>query len=340
MAFGRFQKCVFLMGVMLWTGIYFWAIDIDYIFDILSLLPLVIAVVGTFVSILAMRSSMKDFLSWNCFFIGLYLIVSFLPNLTSEDVIEFVLSLAFLIAGIATCLLGLNLWCGFDFNIVRIRAISATIVISALIVLAFNWHLKTGYLEFFIDNHGIILLLMVGVSIELVATDNSLGYTSLAKKTRHNVKAMEMQMTTMNDAYILRPNIGLIRDLIENKESGSVRMLLLSVDFGERPMVFRKDLESGNTKLEIFAPNHTYINPLKIMTIREIEYFEDHFIVFGDNGSFVKINVLDKVQENMDQALIFGHQIDLDKYMRRMSHRRQIKKNSKDNTKKEKKQPE
>ena len=331
MNISRFNKSIVAITIMLLVGVYYWLLDgWDEMITLQELIPLAIIIVGTAASLLAMRTSLRDVLSMMCIFIGLYLIAKFITQINSEFDGLFLLSLSCIVAGIFISLLGLSLWSGYDFNIVRIRIGAFVILGLGAFYLLYNFHRRTSILDFFIDNQGMILILLLGISIALIAIDRSLGYSSITTRMKQTVKSAENHMMSLKDAYILRSNVDTIKNL-ENKEgSGEAHILLMSHDLDERQLVFKKDRSTGTLRMEINAPSHSYINPVITLEVDSIVFDEDHFTVYGKGGKWSRILIHDRIPENFDNPKLFGREINLNRIIRKRKLYMLAKKNSKE----------
>ena len=328
----RYMKALIAILIMLLSGTYFLLNeDLQDLMEPDEIIPFLIIIVGTVVCLFAMRSSLKDVLSAQCVFIGLYLITKALPNIFTDIDEHFLITLLMFVVGVAIVFMGVNLWCGYNYNIVRIRFASLVVMAIGGIQIAVYWLITCqidgiDFVAFFNRCLGVLMVLMQGVSIALIAYDHSLGYTSLNTLFRHNVRAMEMRMNLVEDAYILSPNIKLI-DKVSNSDDDRVMMTLFSNSTVKRTMVFRRT--GGQSVLEINARDHTYINPIISMDVSDIVYSDDTITFYGYEGHRIRIMVYDKIQENYDKPMFFGQQIDIDTFVDERKLRKLFKKNIK-----------
>ena len=331
----RLVKCLVTIFMMIVSGIFLWVNDTTYgMTDLRAIIPFVSLMLGSVHSLaVVFKRSMKDVLCSIAVVVGIYLILRFVPNLVSDNDIEFLYGVAFTLMGVILVLLGVNLWSGFDYNIVRLRNCSIGLSVICFLYVVMMWRTTRNLPELIDLCSESIILMIFGISVFVISSDPSLGFSSLTKRMSDNVKSMSVRMISMKDAYILSPNVELIRDLVYDRPDGSVHMLLMSNEYGSRTITLRKDKDTGAVRLDVHAPNHTFMNPLRTIDVRDLYITDRDITIYGDNGDWMRFSVYDSIQEDYNKAMILGHQIDIDKFINNRKLGRIVGKNKKDELK-------
>ena len=99
---------------------------------------MVLLIVGSFLVARTSRSSLKDSLAIASMFMGAYIVLNAAVGLMSENDRVFVFYLCMFMAGGAVIFFGCGLFAVVNYNIIRIRCLSAVVLGAALIYLVTN----------------------------------------------------------------------------------------------------------------------------------------------------------------------------------------------------------
>ncbi|AGI47929.1 hypothetical protein TALC_00934 [Thermoplasmatales archaeon BRNA1] len=304
----RFQKAIFLVFMMLVTGTAFWLFNDDRdVHNIISICGFAIMVAGSVLILYEMERSLKDSLAMASMVLGIYLFVMFSPNLLSDISISFIISMALMMAGGAVFVFGINLWCGSDYNIVRIRVYSLAVMAGSGVQIYFMYVFRHGYVSWLEQSWEMWVIFLLALSFLLVAMDSSLGFVGTMRSIRHSLKAITRRMDVVGDAYILEEDAKQIEAIVSEKK-GSVETVLRSNDYGNRPMSVTA--EDGKVRLGISSEHHVYADPVILMDVESFVRTDAYLRMFSPEGRRIRIMVFDYVQEDMSKPLLFGREFD------------------------------
>ncbi len=323
MKISRLTKCYISVILMVMVAIGFLLLG-DGISpkDPTDLIPMAVMIMGAIVTYHQTKSSMKDFLTSVCFFIGLYMVINSAINILTNDDEIFLISLGIGMAGFAIMLLGINLWCGYDYNIVRIRMLSGITVAVIFFIILLYFLEEKDIVDVFERFNRLLLMLLLSASIYAISNEPSLGYSSVSQNTKHNVRAIEMQLIGMNDGYLLKTDADILTDAFMNRVQ-SPRITLRSKTYGNRDIKLNLS-EDGKRLLEIHSPNHTYVNPSSTYIVEEVINHNDRIDLYCSDGQWVRMMILESIPEDFDKAKIFGKEIDITAFVQSRMKKKSI----------------
>ncbi len=268
---------------------------------------MVVMVLGAFLVVHFVVRGMKKVLAVSSMTIGIYLILSFATGLISSDDAHFLLSLALFISGAAVFLFGIGLMGGIDYNILRIRYISALLFAGLALALFSD-------LVFLKDPVLWIQRVWLRLSVALLAlatlvasSDPTLGTVKMASSIRASVKAITGRMRTIRDAYLLRDDAERLASAI-GRDGAREEAVLRSVGSGDRAIAV--SASGGRTVVEIASGERVYADPVVSMEASSVHLGDGAAVFYGAEGRRIKVLVRDEVQEDFANPKIFDREID------------------------------
>jgi|GEM_PF-2961712 len=311
--FDRFVKVVFLLVMMAFCAIVFWRFDKNSDpSSFFSILSVVVMLVGVVLTARMMNKCMKDVLSMACITMGVYMLVRFFPLVMGDGDISAFFAIAYLFIGFAIIGFGVNLWAGIEFNIVRIRFVALAVMAAAGGYLYYTYVFRTTRLEWFLEYWYIIPMIVMALALFLVANDKSLGFVGAVTNLRHSVRAVGRRMYAVDDAYILRTQAEEIASIVSSAE-GEAEFPLRSHTFGNRTM--RTFIDEGGPVIAIFAENHVYSDPMIRMRASHVTVRDDHVVIYGEEGYWMRIVLFDELQQDMNKPVLAGRYVDVNKVL-------------------------
>ncbi|MBQ7978207.1 MAG: hypothetical protein IJ248_00410 [Candidatus Methanomethylophilaceae archaeon] len=323
----RYSKAVTSILVFYLSGLGIWFLDALMAgpLSLQVIIPLVIAVIGTVSTIQSMRGGMRDMLSSEAFFFGIYLLSrGIIIMITQRDLGFFAYGMVLIIMGPLMILFASSLWAGFDYNNFRIRNICYAVMAIAgtklflTFLFAFN---HDGIIYMLMD----FLTIIVALNIVIFSMDRSVSQSSLMQSIRESTDSMSALLYNVNDAYILGSGCQEVQHLIDSDQDGQVRLKLLSNQIRNRMLIFTKT--DGKLRADLHATDYVHANPLYMMDVRDVVIGERYLTVYSHEGRWFRLLIYENLQEDYTKAKIFGQVIDFDLYLRRYSYHRLLKKN-------------
>jgi len=290
-----------------------------------ALVPLAVVIIGFVSSLYSLRGGMRDVLSSEAFFLGVYLLIRGLISVFNMDLIAFIDGLVILLVGPLMIVFASSLWAGYDHNNIRIRysclAILALIFIQILLGSLFAEDFGTIY-----DLMSDCMLAVMLLTIVVMSMDRSISQESLTQSIRESTESLAVHMFSVDDAYILRNGSQQILDLMDSEKDGQVRLNILSSQMGDRILLLTK--QDGQVRMDIHVTGYVHANPLYTRDVRQIVVDDRYMTVYSEDGRWFRLLVFENVQEDFSKAKILGHVIDFHGYRRRYHQFRLLKKNT------------
>lgn len=333
----RYSKAVLSILIFYVGGLGLWFIDAMNVGPLspCAIIPLAIMVLGTITCIQSMSVGMKDLISSEAFFFGIYILVRGLAFMDIWELGVFAFGMVLILAGPLMIVFASSLWAGLDYNNFRIRNVCYTVIalvgVRIFLTVLFNLEYVMA-LRCLSD----ALLLIVALNIVLLSMDRSVSQSSFIQSVRESTESMAALMYNVDDAYILRSGCQEIHALMDSQSDGQVRLKLLSNQVRNRMLIFTKT--DGILRADLHATGYVHANPIYMMDVRDVVIGERYVTIYSDNGRWLRLLVFENLQEDYTKPKIFGHVIDADKLMRQMSYRMLIKENSRDQEEEERKE--
>ena len=305
-----------------------WYADAYYeenLFELQLLLPSSMIILGSLVSIRAMKDSLSDVLAVESLFFALFLITRGIVGIINDDsdLGPIVGCIQFLV-GAPLFLLSLNLWIKVEFSANMIRYICSIILLVCVAKVFLFVHEPESMM--FSETMSSILMGGMNVCLIVLSMDKKVASLTLGQISMRSVEGIEMKMASVSDAYILSSGANDIMNLLGPDSPTKASMKLYSNQYGDRPIVFERTAD-GKVRVEIYSHKHSMSNPYFVVTAKDVVVAQDHVSVYAEDGSWFRFLVYENVQPNCDKALILGHEIDVRKYFESYMLRRLYKKN-------------
>ena len=315
---------IFLMPIF---AVILWFSDADYtgeLYDIDVIIPLVIIILGSLISLRAMKDSVSDVMAVLTVFFALYLVARGVSDiLYDHSLISPFPGLTQTIMGIPLFLLGLGLWLKMDISIAGIRY-----MLLALSVLSFCkafLFIHKGTMVLISEAMISLMLICMSACIVVLSKDKAISTYSFIQASIRSIEGIEMRMSSVSDAYVLTSGVEELWHMLDTGSSEPVRMRLYSNKYGERQIAFKKD--GDGVRMEIYTAKQSMSNPYYSVRAQDIVIAEDHLSVFVADGNWFRILVYERKQPNYDNALILGHEVDIRKVANEFLSRRLLMKN-------------
>ena len=309
----RLHRALILMITMLAMGIYIWlGLAGEKVFEVQELLSLAVMVIGVLCCAYSMRHGLKHLLSVAMIVLGVYLIVKIGLMVAVGDempIAMFLLAVAF---GGLSVMLGITIWLGYDYNIIRVRLSMLIVALACLVLLIVEARATLDFDLWWEDAHVLIALTILSGVVVFVTMDPSMDLPTLASGSKDNIIAMRRRMVCTDDAYILSSDAEALKQHIESDGKESMEVLVRSNNYLSFNLITTKK-DNGEHLLEVRDLEKIFMSALLTMKFNQAVFADDHVSFYGDNGKAMKILVFDKVQENMNLPLIFGHELNIQK---------------------------
>ncbi|MBQ7700908.1 MAG: hypothetical protein IJT54_00740 [Candidatus Methanomethylophilaceae archaeon] len=309
----RLHRALFLIVMMIAVAIYFWLIwsEDGKLFSAQELISLATMIIGALCCVYSMRYGLKRVLSISMIVLGLYVIVKI--GLMTLDGSQSLSSLIIAVAlGGVSILLGLTIWLGYDYNVIRIRMCMLVVAVVCIALAIVEARLVMDFDAWWEDAHLFIALCLISSAVVFVTMDPSMEMPTMASGAKDNIIAMRRRMVCTDDAYMLTTEAKDLKKHIDSNGKESMEILVRSNDYlSFNLIVTNKD--KGEHLLEIRDLKKIFMSTLLTMKFNQAVFADDHVSFYGDDGKAMKILIYDHILENMNQPLIFGRELNIQK---------------------------
>jgi len=275
-----------------------------------------IVIFGVFFAFRAMYHSLTDVLAVVCITLGVYMSVWYMLEMVFQLELVFVFSILFFLLGVAVVIVGVHLWIGYTYNVVRIRLVSLGVVFAVLVVLYFYFIMREDLMDWINRAWTRFPILIMGMALFVASSDRTLGFVAAGREIGHTARAIGGRMYIVNDAYLLRVDAEAFAANIQAGK-GDMVAVLRSNRFGPRRFGLR--FEDGKPLMEISRGHHTYADPEVIREVVAVYLRDTEMTVYAAGGHWFRILVFDDVQENFDLPKILGREWDIAAFVERIS---------------------
>ena len=308
----RFHRAMILIGMMIITSLYLWLTWSSHkLFCFEEILSLAIMFTGVGVCVYSMRYGLKHVLSSAVFTIGLYTIVKSFTLEPWEESFTIIVAACFIFVGFIAMALGISIWLGYKFNIVRVRMCMIIIAAACFLTLIAEARMNMDFALWWEDAHFYIMVMLLSSTFAFVTLDPSMELPSIVNGVQDDIKAKKRRLICTRDAYILTSDSESIQHYLESNIDEPIEILVRSQEFISFRLIIEKDMDGKVLKIRDL--DRIFMPVLFTMRFNELITSADHITFFGDDGHFVRLIVLDEVQENMNLPKIFGRELNLSK---------------------------
>lgn len=314
----RMHRALLLMIAMIGVSLYAWLVlGKDHLFEAQELVSLAVMVVGVLCCVYSMKYGLKRVLLIAMIVLGVYLTVKIgLMTLLGDDTpLAFFLIAAAL--GAVSVILGVTIWLGYDYNIIRVRLCMLILAIGSAVMLIVDARLcmidnPDWVGMWWEDAHFLIAVGVISTVVVFVTMDPSMEMPTMASGAKDNIIAMRRRMVCTDDAYMLTSEAEALKQHIDSNNKEPIEILVRSREFLSFNLV-ATNKDNGEHLLEIRDLEKIFMSTLLTMKFNQAVFSDDHVSFYGDNGKAMKILIYDEIQENMNLPLIFGHELNIQK---------------------------
>ncbi len=309
----RLHRAILLMAMMLFMGLYVWiTLSGDNKLDIYDLIPLGTMVIGVLVCAYSMKYGLKSMLSVAMGVLGVYLIVKIGLMVLAGEGQSYASFLVALALGGVSILLGLTIWLGYDYNVIRIRLCMLIIAIGCGVSLIVEGRFASELSVWWENIHLFVALALLSGAVIFVTMDPSMELPTMGSGAKDNIISMRRRMVCTDDAYMLTSDAKALKKHIDSDRDGSMEVLVRSNNYLSFNLIIT-NRDDGEHLLEVRDLEKIFMSTLISMRFTQFVLADDHITFYSDCGNAVKIIIHDEIQENMNLPLIFGRQLNVQK---------------------------
>ena len=309
----RLHRAVILMLTMLFVGIYFWfTLSGDNKFDVYDLIPLATMVVGVIICSYATQYGLKSTLSVAMAVLGVYLIMKIMFMVVAEEGQGFASFVMAVALGSVSILLGLTIWLGYEYNVVRVRLCMLIIAIGCGVMIIIEGRFTSELSVWWENSHMCIVVALLSLAVVFVTMDPSMEIPTMGSGAKDNIISMRRRMVCTDDAYILTSEANALKKHIDSNNEGPMEVLVRSNNHLSFVLIITNE-DNGEHLLEVRDLERIFMSTLITMRFTQFVLADDHITFFNDHGNAMKILVFDKILDNMSLPLIFGRQLNIQK---------------------------
>ena len=312
----RMHRAVFLILMMVFTSFYVWLTwshDVR-LFSFEELICVAIMLIGACYCIHGMKFGLKRMLSRALIVLGIYVFAKVALMLTMDPGIAPTLGIVIGTGCLSavSILLGVTIWLGYDYNIIRVRMCMLIIAATAGVMCFVEGRFATDVSSWLDVAHIYFVVILLSLAFAFVTMDPSMDIPTMASGAKDNIVSMRRRMISVEDAYILRTEADSIRKHIDSKEPEPLDITVRSNDSMQFRLVFRNK-ENGERIVEVRDMGKVFVSTLFSVIYSDVVFGEDHISFYGEKGRSLKVLVFDEEQENMNLPMIFGRQLNIQK---------------------------
>ena len=302
----RYARAITVLIAMSFCGVYSLAyMGLDYVNDYQMLIPFAIMMVGVVATASQMKSSLRDVMTYSCFFTGLFIMAA--SVLSYDFIANMDLTLPGFISGLILAILGVSVWCGYEFGISGIRYMLSVFV--ALNIAGIWYFARTEFITpvEILAISIILVTVLLEISILVLSMDKSIGYAGATTLSRHALKMQSASLPNIRDGYILLRYAESIHEAICSEGEARIVTRMVSNMHGDKSLELRKDAD-GKAFLIINDMGGAGSTLMSVEVVSSV-LASDSITIFGKDGHWTRILVYDSIQDDYSKPRILGREL-------------------------------